>query len=208
MEVAMRPTLVFVLFLAAACGTESKKSGGGDSAPEQPAPADPQQQVQQQDPAPESPVPYSLAVATATALPPCDEAHNQQLVYVMDTKQFQTCQGGAWQVVEITAAAPKPSGQEIYNKLQTIVPDQMLDDMRPEVRAVLLSDLFKPETRTFRCGGDATMYVGGKIDTGDHTYEFSILVQAGRVDAIYTYTDGATDSAAANSDKSCADLGL
>jgi len=67
--------------LLTACGGDS--GGGGGSAP--------------------API-YSMALNTVAELPACDEDHEKQLVYIIETQQFQTCQAGTWTVIEIKGA--------------------------------------------------------------------------------------------------------
>lgn len=55
----------------------------------------------------ESQPPVSLAIQTTTELPACDEVTRQQLVYIMDIKQFQTCQDGAWVQIDVQGAPGK-----------------------------------------------------------------------------------------------------
>ena len=42
-----------------------------------------------------------MTVADDTALPPCDDAHAGDLVYVKSTKSFKTCDTGQWAVIDL-----------------------------------------------------------------------------------------------------------
>lgn len=126
------------LLLVAGCGRDNDNDG--------PAPAPQAAPVEEptETPAdvPTVALPTSLAINSLAELPTCDAARNQQLVYVLDAKQFQTCQAGAWVVVEIQAPAPVAPGVDLNrlrNAILTIQPGQTLETMLPETKEYLLS---------------------------------------------------------------------
>ncbi len=131
----MRQFILCTLVLTA-CGSDAHHNNAA------PVAADPTEQPIDSQPAPDehpiASVPYSMALATAADLPACDAAHDKQLVYVLDTKQFQTCQAGAWAAVEIAAPTAKLDLTTAQNLLSTIKPRVLMSDILPEVRAVLL----------------------------------------------------------------------
>lgn len=98
----MHKYVLMISILAAGCGTSS----GGDGAADTPA------TKQTTTPTPSGAVGTgALAFNTAAELPACDTSRDHQLVYVIATKQFQTCQAGAWTVIEI-AAPTGPAGED------------------------------------------------------------------------------------------------
>jgi hypothetical protein len=170
----MRITAILLL-VAVGCGTD-KDSNDSAPAPEQQSVAD--------ETAPESQaVPYSMALASAAELPPCDEAHNQQLVYLLDSKEFQTCQAGAWQVVEIQA--PEPAGPalvEVKNLLSTIQLKDKMADIVPEARALLLGKL---ATHTTDTHDDCSPALPADIyDVHLDDYDYRAIFRGGVVDTI------------------------
>lgn len=65
----------------------------------------------------------SLAVPAASDLPVCNADNNQQLVYVLAVKQFQTCQSGAWVKIDITAPVPvvvPPSSEAMWQTVAAV----------------------------------------------------------------------------------------
>jgi hypothetical protein len=122
--------------------------------------------------------PYSMALDSAAELPPCDDAHDKQLVYVLATKEFQTCQAGAWVKVEMaapTASTPADPAEvnRVKNAIATIKVGDTLETMLPDARAVVLSG-------TKVGSGDAT--------TGDDTYTISKYDGATGGTKLYYYT--------------------
>lgn len=49
----------------------------------------------------------SIALATLADLPACTEANDRALAYVMESRQFLTCQGGAWVEIDVRGADGK-----------------------------------------------------------------------------------------------------
>jgi hypothetical protein len=100
--------------------------------------------------------PTSLTLETPADLPECNEARNRQLIYIIETEEFQTCKDGAWVVVTIPVpeATPEPLDlNRLHNAIMTIdVSDNITDpndpgylngdtmeSMIPEAREYLLS---------------------------------------------------------------------
>jgi hypothetical protein len=81
----------------------------------------------------------SLAIASAADLPPCDEAHNLQLVYLLAEKQFKTCQAGEWVDITIEAAAPEVDVNRLRNAIMAIEIGDTFDTMLPEAKEYILS---------------------------------------------------------------------
>lgn len=150
--------LPLVLLTAIGCGSDK------DNNDPQPAPiagpeADPTESpedVAKQ----QAEMPTSLAIATVAELPACDAARNQQLVYVLDAKQFQTCQAGAWVVVEITVPKPDLDVNRLHNAIMSIQIGQTLENMIPEAREYLLAlgekDIVSASVYNFVLISDAT----------------------------------------------------
>ncbi len=79
----MTLTLTCTLALAA-CGKEESKDGGGGGATASPG---------------------AMRVAYEAALPACDAAAENVLVYVEATKNFRVCTGGTWTVIDLSGKA-------------------------------------------------------------------------------------------------------
>lgn len=127
--------LVLYALQLAACGSDR------DASPEPAVPVEENTQVTDPTARGQEPPPatsYSMAMKAAE-LPACDAAHDRQLVYLLDTKQFQTCQSGTWQVVEITTPAPVLDKTRLANSIGAIQVGQTLSEMIPEAREYLLT---------------------------------------------------------------------
>jgi hypothetical protein len=138
----------------AACG--SGGSGGGSDSPAPNTPVEEPKDTTDKSPTDTQATPYSMALATAADLPACDEAHEKQLVYLLAEKQFQTCQAGAWVVIEIEAPEPELDLNRLHNAIMAIQVGDTLDDMIPEAREYLLS-------------------LGKKTDINATTFEYRLL---------------------------------
>lgn len=83
---ASLPTAALSLALSA-CG-----SGGSSNQSSAPAAASPQ---------------MTMALDSSASLPACDDTHENQLVYLMDVKEFKSCKSGSWVSIEIRGEAGK-----------------------------------------------------------------------------------------------------
>lgn len=171
--------LVLVLGMVA-CGS---KDDGDDSKDTTAA----QQQKQGELPAN---VPTSMAIATLADLPVCDDSRHQQLIYVLETKEFQTCQHTVWQVVVIGADAATPNYQVELNTLNTIKLGDKLTDMTPEARALLTGDFTKHEKLAASTDDCNPALAGDSYDIlirGDEalTYSFSVDIRGGNVVSVW-----------------------
>lgn len=177
----MRFTISLVLVLGmVGCGKDND-SGDKDGS---------EQQVQKQGEL-SAGVPASLAIATLAELPACDDTRHQQLIYVMETKEFQTCQHNVWQVVTIEAPAAKVDYQAQYNALTSIQLGDKLTDMVPEAKNLLLSSAFTHEEMKASTDECSVKLAGDTYDgflIGDDTfkYSFSLILRGGKVVYIST----------------------
>ena len=182
---------IILCTLLAGCGSSNKSD---NDSPAQPQPE------QQKQAAPIAVIPQSMAIADAAALPACDEAHNQQLVYVLADKQFQTCQAGAWQVIDIAPPAPKQSVADVVAALGSFVLLKPIAEQDPRAQALLGAKYVTTKALTAdtdTCNAphtdkDGTEYSGpnspGYTD-GASGVIFSIEVRAGVVTNIFYKVD-------------------
>lgn len=84
-----------LVFFLAACGTDDHQS----DAPQADAKASASKEAVTADPPAQTSSSY--LVAKSSDLPTCDEASKSWLAYVTSEKSFVTCDGAAWQTVEI-----------------------------------------------------------------------------------------------------------
>lgn len=91
-------SIIFLISVLSACGTEKKDGGSDDGAPQdqQPPPAAAEQH-------------HSLLVQDATALPACDATAEGWLVYLKAEAKFQACSSGAWADVAVTTTPATPT---------------------------------------------------------------------------------------------------
>lgn len=68
----------------------------------------------------------SMALNAEADLPVCDEQRKTQLVYLIAEKKFKTCDGAAWQDIEIAAPASQPTQMKI-EEIHTCSSDLDLD---------------------------------------------------------------------------------
>lgn len=89
-------TCLFLVSSLTACG-----SGSSDSGKETSPAAQPEQTLSERQKAV-----GALYVATAAAMPACDEASNDRIVYVADEKVLKACLAGAWTPVDLNQPEP------------------------------------------------------------------------------------------------------
>ncbi len=125
---------------------------------------------------------YSMALATEAELPACDAAHDKQLVYITETKEFQTCQAGAWAKVELPTPEPVAESVDpaevnlVKNALATIkVYEDTLETMLPEAREIVLSGEKKEESPT------VTAYTISKFDDAAKAMAYYYIVRINSV---------------------------
>lgn len=131
-------------------------------------------------------LPTSMAIATLAELPVCDDTRHQQLVYVMETKEFQTCQHTVWTVIDMTPPAAPVDYQAQFNALTSIQLGDKLTDMVPEARTLLLSSAFTHETLKASTDECSVKLAGDSYDglvIGDDTfkYSFALILRGGKV---------------------------
>ncbi len=136
--------------------------------------------------APAPAAPYSIALATVEELPACDADHDKQLVYILATKEFQTCQAGAWAKVEIAVPAAPVDPAEVNlakNLMATIKVDDTLDTMLPEARELVLSGTKGTAAGT---SGTGTEYTISRYDGATQLYYYVVRFNSdGKVASVY-----------------------
>jgi hypothetical protein len=166
-ELVMRLYVLVIATVLIACGSDGY---GGASSPNVQAAASPAPEQEGAVP----PLPVSLAVADATQLPTCDEAHNLQLVYLMAEKQFQTCQAGSWTAIAIAAPTPTPDPinvNRLRNAMKAIeVSDNDTDPNDPGYLNGDSLDSMLAEAREY------LLALGERNEVNDHVYD---LILAG-----------------------------
>lgn len=140
--------LLLVLVLAA-CGGEEKSPAPAAQAPT-PAPA------VEPTPSVVKPTLLSLAINTAAELPACNADNNRQLVYVVETKEFQTCQSGAWVKIEIGMPAPVGlSDAQVRDGLIAVGVGSKLIDIPETLRSKLELIASSASSKPHACHKDA-----------------------------------------------------
>lgn len=165
----MKP-LILVIALVTACGSDSSNN--------QPAPQTAQQAA--------APTPHSLAVTAMADLPVCDEAHNQQLVYVLDAKEFHTCQAGAWVKIDMTPPVDLVAeAKAVHNALKSIVLGQSWDSVPANAKAALLGDKATVEDDPVNhCGAAVKVYRLLGYGPEEHRFSYSLRISGGAVSTI------------------------
>lgn len=199
--------LILAALMVAACGTDSNDDG---------APVATNGKQTQQGTGPDgAPELISLAINTMADLPTCDASREQQLVYVMETKQFQTCHAGSWAVIDITgpagaqgAAGAKgdtgaagaagkdaptpaaPTAREMYIALLTINAGNEVGALSAAAQALLSGSSTTSGTVNNFCSTNAaTRYLRTVTDSSGY-FEMSVTVYQGKV-----YVISGTDQA-------------
>lgn len=169
-------SLLFAITLLTACGS--------DSSDNQPAPQTAQQAA--------APTPHSLAVTAMADLPVCDEAHNQQLVYVLDAKEFHTCQAGAWVKIDMTPPVDLVAeAKAVHNALKSIALGQSWDSVPANAKAALLSDKATVKDDSTHCGAARKSHTIIGYGTEEYKFNYALYTSGGAVVGICEWA-GAT----------------
>lgn len=115
---------------------------------------------------------FSMVVDTADQLPPCDGAHSKALVYVSGDTEFQTCQNGAWTVIDVRGEQGE-SGADGTSIASIENLSSGIND---------LCTRYSNESCLF-IGGVTTNYSNGLVQFGGRSYFNYILDDAGDFDS-------------------------
>lgn len=197
----MKHKIIILAALLTACGTDSNNDSGT------PPVTAAGQRTQTADEPARDPL-QALAINTMAELPACDATRDRQLVYVMETKQFQTCSAGAWTVIDITgpqgpkgdtgatgAQGPQgpagstgtaveptpPTARELYVTLLTINAGDEVGDLSEAAQALLSDTATSTVTVNNFCATNAaTRYLRTVTDASGY-FDMRVDIYQGKV---------------------------
>lgn len=126
---------LLVCLMLVGCGDDAMLGGkkGGDGGGDEAETAEPT-------------TPRSQYFATAAAMPACDAANQDWLVYVADEKKLKACLGGVWTDVETSPTTP-PAAPAQTQGVDLIYSCSASNDLRPDDSDVLTAGLTMQATK-------------------------------------------------------------